>query len=146
MAKTASGPSNVGTKKKYSNVSTDAVDTTGKPLFQSVSGKNAEYKGNMEGANLGPVSQPMNKGVNAAIRGMESLRNDIGESSGFIVDGYLDKQGTHFGEAAKFNYLPPGMDISNQFNTEINEMPLRLLTDMSYPGDGWMPAPQDIPE
>jgi hypothetical protein len=85
-------------------------------------------------------------GINAKVSGLEGLHNDIGEMSGFITDGYLDKQGTPYGEAAKFNFLPPGMDISNQENVEIHEMPLVKLVDISYPGDGWSPAPRDLPE
>lgn len=80
------------------------------------------------------------------IGGMKSLRNDIGEASGFITDGYLDKRDTPYGEAAKFNFLPPGMDISNQETAEIHDMPMRKLTDLSYPGDGWSPAPRDVAE
>jgi hypothetical protein len=84
--------------------------------------------------------------VSAAIKGLSGLHNDIGEMSGFVTDGYLDKNGTPFGEAAKFNYMPPGMDISNQMNAEIHEMPLRMVVSESYPGDGWMPSPRDIKE
>ena len=94
----------------------------------------------------GVVAEPMNDGVNAKIKGFGQTYDDIGEKSGFIVDGYLDKQGTPYGESAKFNMMPPGMDIDNQCYAEINEMPLRKLTHESYPGDGWMPAPRDIPE
>lgn len=37
------------------------------------------------------------------------------------------------GEKAKLNYAPPGMDISNQYSVEINDMPLGLAgtTDIS---------------
>lgn len=80
------------------------------------------------------------------IKGMEGTYADTIEKSGFITTGYLDKQGTPYGEAAKFNFLPPGMDISNQENAEIHSMPLKMLTAESYPGDGWMPSPRDIPE
>ena len=90
--------------------------------------------------------EPMNPGAPARIGGLEGLYDDIGEKSGFITEGYLDKGGTPFGEAAKFNFLPPGMDISNQENTEIHDMPLRKLTAESYPGDGWKPSPRDVPE
>lgn len=144
-----SGPANVSTIKKYStNIQPEAIDITGQSMFAKVPGGPGEYKGDIKihNSDFGPLSQPMNKGAPAEIRGMAGLHNDIGESSGFITDGYLDKQGTHFGEAAKFNFLPPGMDISNQLNTAINEMPLRKIVAESYPGDGWMPAPNDIPE
>jgi hypothetical protein len=88
----------------------------------------------------------MNMGAPSEISGISGTHNDIGELSGFITDGYLDKNDIPFGEAAKFNFLPPGMDISNQENVEIHDMPLRKLTDMSYPGDGWSPAPRDVQE
>ena len=85
-------------------------------------------------------------GIVPNVSGMESLHNDIGEMSGFQTSGYIDKKGTPYGEAAKFNFLPPGMDISNQTDADIRSMPLRKLTAESYPGDGWMPTPRDIPE
>ena len=59
------------------------------------------------------------------------------EAVGFIMSGYLDKKGTPSGEDAKFNHLPPGEDISNQAIVEINDMPLKKVVDISYPGDGW---------
>jgi hypothetical protein len=88
--------------------------------------------------------EPLNEHP-AGIVGMDSLKDDIGEKSGFLTYGYIDKAGTPYGEAAKFNFLPPGMDISNQENAEIHEMKLTKVTDMSYPGDGWQGA-RDIPE
>ena len=78
------------------------------------------------------------------ISGTDGTHNDIGEMSGFTTTGYLDKRDTPYGEDAKFNYLPPGMDISNQKMAEINAMPLRQLVSESYPGDGWMPKPRDV--
>jgi hypothetical protein len=142
-----SGPANLHTKKEYNGVQEQPVDVTNPPRFAKNGNKPGEYSGQMK--TLGgeqKFAKPLNMGAPAEIRGLHSLHNDIGESSGFITDGYLDKQGTPYGEAAKFNFLPPGMDISNQENAEINEMPLRKLVAESYPGDGWMPAPQDIPE
>lgn len=88
----------------------------------------------------GPGGYPPN------VKGMQSLQNDIGEMSGFQTTGYIDKKGTPYGEAAKFNYLPPGMDITNQEMTDQRPMPMRKLVAESYPGDGWMPTPRDIPE
>ena len=143
------GPSNLSTKKEWggkAQMQEDPIDKTTGPMFANVPGQPGAYKGNIPNANLGGISKPLNMGAPAEIRGLHSLHNDIGESSGFITDGYLDKQGTHFGEAAKFNYLPPGMDISNQYNAEINDMPLRKIIAESYPGDGWMPAPHDVAE
>lgn len=91
-------------------------------------------------------AEPFGGGLPKTIGGLGGLHNDIGEKSGFQTDGYIDKQGTPYGEAAKFNFLPPGMDISDQENAEIHAMPLRKLVSESYPGDGWTPAPRDIPE
>jgi hypothetical protein len=140
------GPSNVGTKKNFGGMMPEPVDKSGSPRFASDPNRPASYKGQLKGRSSEPFAEPLNKGAPAKIHGMEDLHNDIGESSGFITDGYHDKGGTAFGEAAKFNFLPPGMDISNQENCEINEMPLRKVIAESYPGDGWMPAPLDIPE
>ena len=80
------------------------------------------------------------------IKGMQGSHNDIGEKSGFDNSHYLDKKGTPYGEGAKFNFLPPGMDITAQENTDQRGMVLKTVTDISYPGDGWEPAPRDIPE
>lgn len=91
-------------------------------------------------------ANPQNGTPPTTIRGMGGTHNDIGEKSGFQTDGYLDKRGTPYGEAAKFNFLPPGMDISDQENVEIHAMPLKKLVSESYPGDGWTPSPRDIAE
>lgn len=85
-------------------------------------------------------------GVVPNVGGMESLHNDIGEMSGFQTSGYIDKKGTPYGEAAKFNFMPPGMDISNQENSDQRAMPLRKIIAESFPGDGWMPSPRDVAE
>ena len=138
---------NTSTKKKFNDVTAPIVGNVSPQRSAGNPNQGAEYKGQMKGnAQVDTFADPMNQGVNAKIHGLDGLYDDIGERSGFITDGYLDKQGTHFGEAAKFNYLPPGMDIGNQVNAEINEMPLRKLTAESYPGDGWSPAPRDIHE
>jgi len=136
---------NASSKKKFRGVASDAADMT---LAPKMAGKDqnraGESAGQMRGTNQA-FGEPLNR-VSAKIRGLDGLYDDIGEKSGFITDGYLDKQDTPYGEAAKFNFLPPGMDISNQENAEIHDMPMRKLTAESYPGDGWMPAPRDIPE
>ncbi len=141
-----------------------AGNTTVSKKFQSMnpalSGGRAEAPktakaGNEPGRSVGQLrgrgdretyANPMNDGINPGVKGLDGLYDDIGEKSGFISDGYIDKQGTPYGEAAKFNFMPPGMDISNQENAEIHAMPLRKLVAESYPGDGWMPTPRDIPE
>ncbi len=79
------------------------------------------------------------------IKGMGHTMNDIGEKSGFQTEGYIVKKGTPQGEGAKFNLMPPGMDITNQDITDQRNMPMKKLTDLDYPGDGaW--AHRDIPE
>lgn len=105
-----------------------------------------KYEGEVANLKKEPFAEPLVKGHPAGIEGMDSLQDDIGEKSGFLTYGYLDKSNTPFGEAAKFNFLPPGMDISNQENIDINQMPLKMITGMGYEGDGWQPAPRDIPE
>lgn len=70
------------------------------------------------------------------ISDMQSVRNDIGESSGFQTDGYLDKKGTPQGDV-KFNHMPPGMEIENQVMADIRGLPVKKVVDESYPGDGW---------
>lgn len=71
------------------------------------------------------------------IDGMGGTKNDIGEMSGFVTQGYLDKKGTPYGEAAKLNLMPPGMEIADQEITDQRTMPMKRVTSESYPGDGW---------
>ena len=100
----------------------------------SKTGKNAgQMKGNAQKEHF---SDPMNV-VSESIHGVSTHQTNLGEKTGFVVDGYIDKKGMVYGEAAKLNFMPPGMDISNQENVEINDMPMRKLTAESYPGDGW---------
>jgi hypothetical protein len=79
------------------------------------------------------------------IQGMQSASGSNSETTGFQTSGYIDKKGTPYGEAAKFNFMPPGMDIDNQENAVINSMPMKKLVSTSYPGDGWGSS-RDIPE
>lgn len=107
------------------------------------SGKGSKYTGEIKGeAQPGDrYAKPMEEHSDV-IRGLGGTYDDIGEKSGFDDSGYLVKKGTPYGEQAKFNYLPPGMEIDNQENKDIRAMPFKELTDMSYPGDGWEPAPR----
>lgn len=137
---------NVTTKKQYG----DRKDAPEKALptkdvnYENRSGKN---DGQMSGKGVPEdFAQSYNSNGPSFIGGIEGLHDDIGEKSGFITDGYIDKGDTPYGEAAKFNFLPPGMDISNQENAEIHEMKLYKVTEESYPGDGWSPKPRDLPE
>lgn len=136
------------TKKRFNSIADNIAADDTRPSKSSTSAKN--YGGDNTGQLNGDgraekFAVPMQE-VSARIGGLDGLHNDIGEQSGFITHGYLDKQGTPYGEAAKFNFLPPGMDISNQENAEIHVMPLRKLVNESYPGDGWSPAPRDLAE
>lgn len=134
------------TKKAYRGVAPEPMDRGLAPKKPSVGVTGPTYAGQLRGeGGMEKYAEPM-QAVSANIRGLGGTYNDIGEVSGFIVDGYLDKQGIPYGEAAKFNYLPPGMDISNQANAEIHDMPMRKLVAESYPGDGWMPTPRDVME
>lgn len=56
---------------------------------------------------------------------------------GIQSSGYLNKKGTPNGADAKFNKMPPGTDIENQVVADIRELPMKTLTNLSYPGDGW---------
>lgn len=145
---TGSGPANLSTKKRdHVNVHDNPPHAVGDvPRFAGVPNRTGENAGQVKGRKHEEFAEPLNSGAPAAIIGIDKLHDDIGESSGFITDGYQDKSNTPYGEAAKFNFLPPGMEIDNQENAEINQLPLRLITAMSYPGDGWLPAPRDLPE
>ena len=136
---------NTSTKKAYAGMKEQPV-TKGQPSkAASLGNRGPVYEGQLSGDEQ-KFAAPLNMGVPAKISGLDGLHNDIGEMSGFITDGYMDKNGTPYGEGAKFNFLPPGMDINNQENAEIHDMPLRLLVGVRYPGDGWMPKPRDIKE
>lgn len=90
-----------------------------------------------------PFAAPMND-VPPSISGLSGTHNDIGEKSGFETTGYIDKKGQTYGENAKLNFLPPGMEIENQENKDIRKMTLKKVVDESYPGDGWTPAPRVV--
>lgn len=137
---------NTSTRKQYNGMQPMPVENAEPPKSASVSNRGPKYTGQMRGeGGMESFADPM-QAMPSRIAGMGGTYNDIGEMSGFITDGYLDKNGTPYGEAAKFNYLPPGMDISNQMNAQIHEMPMRKLVAESYPGDGWMPSPRDVSE
>ena len=137
---------NTHTKKEYRGMQPMPAEAAEPTKDVNMRNRPAKYTGQLKSRTSEAFADPMNMGPSSQIGGMSGTYNDIGEVSGFITDGYLDKNGTPYGEAAKFNFLPPGMDISNQENAEIHTMPLRVLTEMSYPGDGWMPTPRDVEE
>lgn len=137
---------NTTTKKSYNSVKSGVAGAIRPSKTVSYGNRGGMSEGQMQGNGAkNEFANPM-QAISAPIKGMAGTYDDIGEKSGFITDGYIDKGGVPYGEAAKFNFLPPGMEIDNQENAEIHSMPLRMLTAESYPGDGWMPAPRDIPE
>lgn len=103
-----------------------------------------QIKGNAQADKFGNPFEDIDGGVG----GMHSLKNDIGEKSGFQADtaDYIVKKGTQFGEAAKLNIMPPGMDINDQPMRDIRDMPMKTLVAESYPGDGWEPFSRDLEE
>ena len=138
---------NTTTKKAFNSVRTPIAGTVRQVKDVMYPNHPGVNKGQMRGNSMPEgFAPPMNDGVVAPIKGLSGTYDDIGEKSGFVVDGYLDKGGTPYGESAKFNYLPPGMEIDNQMNAEIHSMELKTVTDISFPGDGWMPTPRDVEE
>ena len=111
------------------------------------SGKGQSYKGEVEAPTKGNKFAKPYEDVDGGVTGMGSLKNDIGEKSGFEAntDAYIVKKGTAFGEAAKFNIMPPGMDINDQPYADIRDMPLKKITGTGYDGDGWEGA-RDLEE
>jgi hypothetical protein len=107
-------------------------------------GKGASNKGEVRGKAMAgdDYAKPMDLEPDTNINGMAGTFDDIGEKSGFQTDGYIVKKGTPYGESAKFNYLPPGMDIDNQENKDIRSMPYKEVVEQSFPGDGWEPKPR----
>jgi hypothetical protein len=59
------------------------------------------------------------------------------EMVGIKDSGYLVKKHVPMGNNANFLSLPPGMDIEDQENADIRKMPMKTVTAMGYPGDGW---------
>jgi hypothetical protein len=60
------------------------------------------------------------------------------EMVGIKDSGYLTKKGLVEGGAnVMLHSLPPGMDIEDQENADIRKMPMKTITAMGYPGDGW---------
>lgn len=60
------------------------------------------------------------------------------DKSGIKDSGYLDKKGIPSGLEARFNYLPPGMNIEDQKDTDIRSQEMKTYSGgLSYPGDGW---------
>ena len=111
-------------------------------------GKGASYKGEMEASTKGnKLAQPFEE-VDSGVMNMGSLKDDIGEKSGFQADtdSYIVKKGMVYGEAAKLNIMPPGMDINDQPYRDIRDMPLRVYAGgVDFPSDGWEGA-KDLPE
>jgi hypothetical protein len=60
------------------------------------------------------------------------------EMVGIKDSGYLTKKGLVEGGAnVMLHSLPPGMDIEDQENADIRKMPMKTITALGYPGDGW---------
>jgi len=60
------------------------------------------------------------------------------EKTGVKDSGYLTKKGTPSGMDAKFNCLPPGMNIEDQEVKDIRGQEMKTWTGgLSFPGDGW---------
>ena len=59
-----------------------------------------------------------------------------GERVGIKDSGYLNKKGTT-GEQTLMLSMPPGTNIENQKLSDQNEMPMKTVTSLGYPGDGW---------
>ena len=77
--------------------------------------------------------------------------NEQLDNAGFQTYGYNIKKDTAFQmgsdigyvESRPFNRLPPGMFIDNQDMADIRNMPMKYVTGMRYPGDGWDGTPSD---
>jgi hypothetical protein len=108
-------------------------------------GKGGTYKPQLKGNAAPEAFANPESDFSTEIGGMDSMSMQGGEAVGFTTTGYINKEGTPYGESVKLNYMPPGMDISNQENVEIN-MKMKTVVSMSYPGDGWSPTPGDISE
>jgi len=105
------------------------------------SGKGEKDAGQAAGYAKEKFAKPF-EAVDGGIGNMGKTYNDIGEKSGFQADTdhYIVKKGMVYGEAAKLNIMPPGMDINDQPYRDIRDMKLRVYSGgMSYPEDGAFP-------
>lgn len=71
---------------------------------------------------------------------LANVSGPVLDRAGIKDTGYIDKKGTPSGMDAKFNALPPGTDITNQAVADVDgtmSMPMKTVTDLGYPGDGW---------
>jgi hypothetical protein len=61
------------------------------------------------------------------------------DKAGINDSGFITKKGTPEGLDARFNYLPPGMNIEDQQNADIrDDGKVKIWSGgLSYPGDGW---------
>jgi hypothetical protein len=106
------------------------------------------YKGEMTGDGGSEKFAKPFEAVDQGVTGLAGTQDDIGEKSGFTGDtaGYIVKKGMAYGEAAKLNIMPPGMDINDQPYRDIRDMPMKTYSGgVSFPGDGW-PNPKDLAE
>lgn len=58
------------------------------------------------------------------------------EMVGVKDSGYITKKGLSPESILKLP-LPPGTDIEDQSCRDINPMPMKMVTSLGYPGDGW---------
>ena len=85
----------------------------------------------------GMKAQEQEKG-NAEVGVLPSSGGETLDKAGIKDTGYLMKKGTPSGLDARFNYLPPGMNIEEQSNADIrDEKMITYSGGISYPGDGW---------
>lgn len=67
-----------------------------------------------------------------------SSKMEHNQKVGIDNAGYIVKKGTASGEGAKFNKMPPGMDINDQTGSDIRPMEIKFWSGGdSFPGDGW---------
>lgn len=82
---------------------------------------------------------------------LANVSGPVLDRAGIDDRGYLDKKGTPSGQKVTpdgitghiFNQMPPGTDIGAQSVADIKrteDMKLKEVTEMSYPGDGWQDA------
>ena len=70
--------------------------------------------------------------------GLPSSGGEVLDRAGIKDKGYINTKGIPSGLDARFNYLPPGMNIEDQKNADIKEQKLYTWEGgLSYPKDGW---------
>jgi hypothetical protein len=72
----------------------------------------------------GMLEAEQESGPTASV-GFPNRKTETVDRAGINDRGYLDKNGTESGLSARFNFLPPGIDIENQNDSRQHDIPFK---------------------